>query len=481
MLLPSTIDYLPSTKNMNLTFIRYKERYLLLILDFLAFFTAHCVTFTFRFKTGLFDNSNVGWPILTPALVTSIYWMLLSAVLGQYRPLYGLSRLDSLWNTIKTTTLGILLIYIILTLDNEPLISKGKVTLLVYWAQLILFAGGARIVLRTVQHHLIMRGIALSPAIIVGFNERGKDLLNQIRRHKNMGFNVMGFVDENSTAADYQGVPVLGKVDDLAVLIEKYGILEVILALRKDQEELMERVIGFAGQFKVKMKIMPEIQQVIYGQVRTQGAPGMPLIEVFPQLAKPWEMQLKRLMDIIISAVVLTLNIPVIIITAIAVKLDSPGPIIYSQKRVGKGGKEFTIYKFRSMVQDAEKHTGAKWAEKNDPRVTKVGRFLRVSRIDEIPQFFNVLIGNMSLVGPRPERKHFVEQFVKQIPLYARRHNVKPGITGFGQLRGKYDADLDDVKTRLSLDMQYINNISLGLDIRILFQTIFLVLRETGQ
>jgi len=466
---------------MNLTFIRYKERYILLVMDFIAFNLAYYFLFLFRFRSGLFENpiSNV-W-IITPALATSLYWIVIFALNGRYKPLYGQSRLDSLWYVFKTTGFGILIIYVILTFSGEEPLSSGKITYFIYWALLFVFAGGARFLLRTVQHHLIIRGIALSPTLIIGFNERGKKLLDQVQRFRTMGFQAIGFIDDNGEDGEYKGVKRLGKITDLERIIPEQGILEVLIALGKHDEELTERVIGICGQFKVNMKMMPEVQQLIYGQVRTMGVHGMPLIEVFPDLMEPWAMHLKRLMDIIISLMVLTFNLPTIIITAIVIKLESKGPAIYSQKRVGRYGREFTIYKFRSMVQDAEKYTGVKWAEKNDPRLTRIGAFLRKSKIDEIPQFFNVLLGNMSLVGPRPERKYFVDQFIKEIPLYSRRHNVKPGITGYGQLRGVYDASLEDVKTRLSLDMQYINNMSISLDIKIMFQTVFLILKGKAQ
>ena len=467
---------------MNATIIRYREKWLLLIFDFIALNIAYCATYALRFSSGWFDNP-VSALMIKPSLVISLFWMALFALRGQYRPLFGMSRFDSLWRTITTTGLGILLIYLLLTLDNEPLISKGKVTLLVYWALLVFFAGGARVILRTIQHHLIVRGIALSPTLIVGFNDRGKKLLDQILRFPTMGFKVAGFIDEEANAGDaeYRGVKVIDKIDELEKIIPDMGIMEVLIALRQEQEELTEKVIGITGRTKSSIKIMPEIQQMIYGYVKTASVYGMPLIDVFPHPMKSWEMHIKRIIDILFSFTVLLLSLPLTIIVSIIIKLDSKGPIVYSQKRVGKGGKEFTIHKFRSMVQDAEKKTGAKWAEKNDPRVTRVGKFLRISRIDEIPQFFNVLNGTMSLVGPRPERKYFVDQFINKIPLYSRRHFIKPGITGYGQLRGIYDASLEDVKTRLSLDMQYINNMSIGLDIKILWQTVFLVLRGTGQ
>jgi exopolysaccharide biosynthesis polyprenyl glycosylphosphotransferase len=296
-----------------------------------------------------------------------------------------------------------------------------------------------------------------------------------------MGFKVAGYVDEETPQGEYRGIMILGKVEDLPKLITQNGILEILIALKKEQEELIEKVIEICGQCGLNIKIVPEMYQVIYGQVRTQSVYGMPLIEVFPQLMKPLERFLKRIMDIVVSMLILVISLPVSLVIMLVIKLESPGPIIYSQKRVGKEGKEFTIYKFRSMVQDAEKHTGAKWAEKNDPRVTRIGGFLRRTHLDEIPQFFNVMIGNMSLVGPRPERKFFVEQFVKQIPLYSRRHNVKPGLTSFAQLQGIYDSSLETVKTRLSFDMQYINSMSFALDIKILWQTVFLMLKGTGR
>ncbi len=456
-------------------------------MDFIAFSLAFCVNYFIRFRSGLFETSfGTSYWIMAPAAATSTFWLLLFALMGRYRPLYGMSRFDSLVETVKSTGLGILFIFLAITLDalrlrNEPVLSMGNFTLLTYWALLVLFAGGGRVALRTVQHILIMKGIALSPALIVGFNERGKALLDQTLRFPAMGFSVAGYVDDKVTEGEYRGVKVLGKIKDLGGLITEWGALEVLIALRRDQEASTEKVIGTCGQLRVGIKVMPELYHLVSGQVKTQGIYGLPLVEVFPHLMKPWQWTLKRLMDVSVSLTVLLLNLPVMLVTALAIKLDSRGPVIYKQKRVGRYGKEFTIYKLRSMVQDAEKRTGVKWAEKDDPRVTGVGKFLRVSRLDEVPQFFNVLIGNMSLVGPRPERKFFVEQFGKQIPLYNRRHNVKPGITGWGQLRGKYDASLEDVKIRLSRDLFYIDNMSVSLDLKILVRTLFLVIRLTGQ
>lgn len=466
---------------MNLSFIRYRERSILLVADFVAFNLAYYFIYLFRFRSGWFENPTVFDRMFWPAIATSVFWMLLFALNGRYRPLYGLSRLDALLNVIKTTGIGILVIYILLTLSDVPPISKGKLTYLVYWMFLVIFAGGARILLRTVQHILLMRGVALSPSLIVGFNERGKGLLNQTIRFPAMGYRVVGFVDDDASQGEYRGLSVLGSSNDLYRLVFEREIKEILIALQRNQEALMERVIGICGQLGVGIKILPELYHLFSGQIKAQGIYGVPLIEVFPDLMPHWERTVKQLIDIVFSLVFLICTLPAMIIVAIAIKLDTPGPIIYSQNRVGRKGREFTLYKFRSMVRDAEARTGVVWAGKDDPRITKVGGFIRKTRLDELPQLVNVLKGNMSFVGPRPERKFFVEKFIKEIPLYARRLNVKPGLTGWAQIKHKYDESIEDVKVKLAHDLFYLENISLRLDLKILLQTIVVVLKGKGR
>ncbi len=242
----------------------------------------------------------------------------------------------------------------------------------------------------------------------------------------------------------------------------------------------MLRVIAACDRLGVTIKIVPDLYQIISGQVKTASIYGFPLVEINPTLMTEWEKRVKRLMDIVISLFLLIISLPIIIITAILIKLDSKGPVLYKQERVGLNGKLFNVLKFRSMVNDAEKQTGPVWAGKDDPRVTKVGRFIRKVRIDELPQMYNVLKGEMSLVGPRPERPKFVEQFAKEIPLYKRRLLVKPGLTGWAQVKHKYDESIEDVKTKLKYDLFYIENQTLRMDLKILFRTIFVVLLGKG-
>jgi exopolysaccharide biosynthesis polyprenyl glycosylphosphotransferase len=230
----------------------------------------------------------------------------------------------------------------------------------------------------------------------------------------------------------------------------------------------------------VSLKIIPDLYDIISGQARTNQIYGFPLIEIMPELMQPWEYAVKRAIDIVFSFVVLFVGLPIWLLVAIAIKLDSKGSIFYMQERVGKDEKHFHIIKFRSMDEEAERHSGPVWANKQDPRITRVGKIIRKLRIDEIPQLINVLDGKMSLVGPRPERPFFVDQLSREIPLYKRRLKVRPGITGWAQVKHKYDESIEDVRKKVQYDLSYIENMSLRMDLKILLNTIAVVLKGEG-
>jgi exopolysaccharide biosynthesis polyprenyl glycosylphosphotransferase len=289
-----------------------------------------------------------------------------------------------------------------------------------------------------------------------------------------LGYRVVGFagLDRRWTDSGVPGAPVLGTVDDLHEVIPRENVREVLIALDSSDHGRLLDVIGQCNGHKVSLKIVPDLYDIISGQARTNAIYGFPLIEISPEILSPWEAAAKRAIDIGVSGLTLVLGIPLWLLIGLAVRLESPGPALYRQRRVGRDGTTFDIFKFRSMRRDAES-AGAQWAQKKDPRVTRVGRFLRNTHLDEIPQVINVLKGEMSLVGPRPERPEFVEQLAKEIPLYMRRLKVRPGVTGWAQVKHKYDESIEDVRRKVEYDLYYIENMSMRMDMKIILSTVY--------
>jgi exopolysaccharide biosynthesis polyprenyl glycosylphosphotransferase len=263
---------------------------------------------------------------------------------------------------------------------------------------------------------------------------------------------------------------VLGGLDDLVAVIPEHDIREALIAVDAADHERLLQIVTRCSAFNIGVKIVPDLYEIISGLAKTNAIYGFPLIDVSPQLMKPWEEGAKRLIDLAVAGIVLIVGLPVWLLIALAIKLDSRGPVLYRQERVGMDGKRFNIVKFRSMVADAEK-AGPQWAAKIDPRITIVGRILRKLHLDEIPQVWNVLRGEMSLVGPRPERPVFVEELSREIPLYPRRLRVRPGVTGWAQVKHKYDESIEDVRKKVQYDLYYIENMSLRMDIKIIVST----------
>jgi exopolysaccharide biosynthesis polyprenyl glycosylphosphotransferase len=324
-----------------------------------------------------------------------------------------------------------------------------------------------------------MRGIGQSETIIVGTGAKAVELFESVKKYPALGYNVIGFLslDEEKKSLP---LPVLGGIENIPELIQKNSIRNILLALDSQQRETVLSVVSLSTGFDVSIKIIPDMYDIISGQARTNQIYGFPLIEIMPHIMQPWEESAKRLTDITVSILILTISSPIWIFAAIAIRLNSPGPLVYSQERVGFNGKLFYMHKFRSMYQDAESRTGPVWATSNDPRITSVGKFLRKTRLDEIPQFFDVVRGEMSLVGPRPERPHFVEMLSKEIPLYKRRLSVKPGITGWAQIKQGYDTSIEDVKSKVRYDLFYIENMSFRMDIKILLMTFYVMITGKG-
>jgi len=311
--------------------------------------------------------------------------------------------------------------------------------------------------------------------ILVGTGELARVILQKTVQSAHLGYQVVGFVDANTPLKDIAGVPVLGTPKDLERIIREQEATEVIIALLEPTHADLLDMIADCAAAKASVRILPDMFQIMASQVSIGDLEGLPMLIVRDIALDGWKLAIKRAMDIIVSGVGLVIISPLLFAIALAVKLDSPGPVLYTQVRVGLDGKPFGMLKFRSMRVDAESDTGPVWATKDDPRKTRLGAFLRKTSLDELPQLINVLIGDMSLVGPRPERPVFVEQFKQVVPRYMERHMEKGGMTGWAQVNGLRGET--SIIERTKYDLYYIENWSILFDIKIILRTIFSILR----
>ncbi len=477
------------------------ERLYLLLVDFCFINLSTWSTWYLRYRSGLFADPEPFRLHSLAFLALSAYWMLIFALRGQYRKLYHVSRFRSLQEVLRSVGVGLILLFV-LTFDPGRPISAGKLLLLSYGAVVFLGAGFGRVLFRTIQKRLLERGLGLMPALIVGFNERGRQLMRQFLLHPGMGYRPLGFVstaagDENArptageagaskaggatgTDPEAPAGPVLGGLDRLEELIREHQVSELVVT-EPDREVLFQVIsVGFAQGAEVL--IVPDLYDLVLGNVKTSDIWGMPTIQVFPHLMAPWQFLFKRAADLGVSILMLLLGLPLFLLLPPLIRLDSPGAgSIYSQPRVGRGGREFRLYKFRTMHPAGQGPAAAREnGEAEENRVTRVGRWLRRYRIDEWPQFWNVFLGQMSLVGPRPERRELVERYIRQWPLYARRHNVRAGLTGWAQVKQRYDQSIREPEDKLRLDLFYLENMNLSLDLKILLFTLRTVLRGEG-
>ena len=350
----------------------------------------------------------------------------------------------------------------------------SRLVWLIFLALNVMFTYASREAVRELLERRWRAGIGLKRILIAGASDLGRMVADRILQHRELGYQVVGFIDDRAGGdhIGYRGLPLLGTVAEVADICRTERIDHLYVALPLEEHAKLLDLMEITNREGIDVKVVPDLLQFIALRARLDDLDGLPVINVNDVPLQGFNALIKRALDIVMStAALVALGIPFAIIAAL-VKWTSPGPVFYRQERMGLDGKRFTVYKFRSMYEGAEEETGPVWARDDDPRATPVGRSLRRFDLDELPQFWNVLKGDMSIVGPRPERPFFVEQFKHRIPQYMLRHKVKAGITGWAQVNYPYGASVEDAKHKLEYDLYYTKNMSLFLDVFILLDTV---------
>ena len=454
--------------------------------DFLSASAAFALAYLIRFDAGLLSITDGKPPLFRyVALAPGIGLLVVFAfqLQGLYRLRRGRSRVDDFFGvlvgSLLATLFGVLATLYIQTyhlsdaLKSEGYLEISRVVWAVFLGMNVLFSYASRETARDLLSRRWRAGIGLKRVLIVGVGDRGRLVADRILDHRELGFLLLGFLDDRAAASDaigYRGLPVLGSVSDVEEVSAREKVDEIYVALPIEEHIKMLGIVEFATRECINAHVVPDLLQFIALRARLEDLDGLPLISVNDVPLRGLNNVMKRIVDVALSLGVVAVGAIPTLIIATLIKRSSRGPVFYRQSRMGLDGKQFTVYKFRSMPVDAEDASGPVWARDDDPRATPIGRWLRHHDVDELPQFWNVLKGDMSIVGPRPERPFFVEQFKHRIPQYMLRHKVKAGITGWAQVNGwRGNTSLEK---RIEYDLYYIENWSLSLDFKIMWLTL---------
>jgi exopolysaccharide biosynthesis polyprenyl glycosylphosphotransferase len=476
---------------------RILEKLLIIFSDIFAFAVSFYIAVALQVNSGWVPQrveiSKNPFDYSVPFLTSLAVWFFIFIVRGLYRKWILQSWSFQVERVFFTTFFGCLLLcaslmgsWVLVSLFehrslnflNHPYLK----TIAVYFLSLSFLVLCGRFFSRSLVLWYLRSGYGASQSLIIGTNDFGKKIQATLLGNPQFGQKVVGYVQINVgviSAKTFNGLPILGELTQLKRIIHQRRIQSLILTQDSSDFESIVPILRYVSDLPIPIYLVPSVQEQLGGFFKTSQIHGLELKELFPHHLPRWQAIQKRFLDVVVALSILVISLPILIISIVAIKLDSSGSAFYSQERMGQYGRKFKVYKLRSMCFDAEKN-GPQWATRRDSRVTRVGYWLRKLRIDEIPQVWCVLQGHMSMVGPRPEREHFVQKLKKEIPLYGRRLLMKPGLTGWAQVSHHYDSSVEDVKIKLQYDLEYFERLSIGFDLLILFRTVGVVLTGKG-
>ena len=446
------------------------------LVDAFVIATAYLLAWVIQFKILHHISGFVfkDYMLILIALVPG--YLLLYAAFGMYTTKSVRRKRVELEKIVQANTLGLglfMMAMFLLRWNTEFTTNFSRPMLFYFYGINIILEAMARNSIRLVLHQLRKKGFNQKHMILVGYSRAAEEYIDRIKANPEWGYEIMGILDDNvEQGMKYRGVQVFGRTEEIEETLETVKPDEIAITLGLSEYSKLEHIVAVCEKSGVHTKFIPDYNNIIPTRPYTEDLMGLPVVNIrHVPLTNTFNAFMKRSMDLVGSVCAMILFSPIMLITAVAIKLTSPGPLIYAQERVGLHNHTFKMYKFRSMdVQSPKKERGA-WTVPNDPRVTKVGKIIRKTSIDELPQLFNILKGDMSLVGPRPERPFFVEKFREEIPRYMIKHQVRPGMTGWAQING-YRGNTS-IRKRIEYDLYYIENWTMGFDIKILFLTIF--------
>lgn len=449
--------------------------FLFMVFDLLVVTVAWLCSYWIRFESGLFPLDK-GRPELIEYLTLLVLivpvWSFTFRLIGLYRPMRGVSNLTEQIRLLYASSLAVVVFIAMVYIFREKTVPFSRAVFLWFWLFSTSLVIIERSCLRFLLRDLRRKGYNLRYVLIVGNGKLASDLVKRIRNRQELGIQLVGCVSKNGPEVDEgpEGLPVVGGYDEIKDILKNMDIDQVVVALSLEEGHALPAVMSQFSDSLVDVKIVPDIHQFIslFGSI--EEFEGLPMIGIQVTPIEGINLFIKRVFDIVVSLVFLLVISPLLLLISLLIKLTSRGPIFYNQERVSIDGSRFTIFKFRSMKMNAEV-SGPGWTKPGDARVTPLGRFLRATSLDELPQFFNVLKGEMSIVGPRPERPVYIDEFRRRIPQYMLRHKVPAGITGWAQINGwRGDTPIDK---RIEFDLYYIEHWSFLFDLKILFLTLF--------